>query len=45
VVEVVSDGRQFMRHIRTAKRFGEQIEVISGLNAGEVVVSHLQQVH
>jgi class 3 adenylate cyclase len=33
-----------MRHIRTAKRFGDQLEVISGLNVGEVVVSNLQQV-
>ena len=44
VVQVVSESRQLMRHIRTAKRFGDQLEVISGLNVGEVVVSNLQQV-
>jgi hypothetical protein len=32
-----------MRHIRTAKTFGDQIEVISGLHAGETVITHSQQ--
>ena len=32
-----------MRHIRTAKVFGDQFEVISGLVAGEVVISNPQQ--
>ncbi|MDP1774301.1 MAG: efflux RND transporter periplasmic adaptor subunit [Methylobacter sp.] len=43
VVKVVSEGRQLMRHIRTGKTFGEQIEVISGLHAGETVITHPQQ--
>ena len=43
VVKVVSEGRQLMRHIRTGKTFGEQIEVISGLHAGESVITHPQQ--
>ncbi len=43
VVRVLSEGRQLMRHIRTAKTFGDQIEVISGLHAGETVISNPQQ--
>jgi len=43
VVKVLSEGRQLMRHIRTAKTFGDQIEVISGLQAGETVITHPQQ--
>jgi len=43
VVKVLSEGRQLMRHIRTGKAFGEQIEVISGLHAGETVITHPQQ--
>jgi hypothetical protein len=43
VVKVLSEGRQLMRHIRTAKTFGDQIEVISGLHAGETVISNPQQ--
>ena len=43
VVKVVSEDRQLMRHIRTGKTFGEQIEVISGLHAGESVITHPQQ--
>lgn len=39
VVKVWSDGRQSMRHIRTGKTFGDQIEVISGLRAGEIVMT------
>jgi hypothetical protein len=31
-----------MRHIRTAKAFGDQIEVISGLHAGETIITHPQ---
>jgi len=38
VVKVLSEGRQLMRHIRTAKSFGDRIEVISGLHAGETVI-------
>ncbi len=43
VVKVLSEGRQLMRHIRTGKTFGEQIEVISGLHAGETVITDPQQ--
>lgn len=43
VVKVLSEGRQQMRHIRTGKAFGEQIEVISGLHAGETVITDPQQ--
>lgn len=43
IVKVLSEGQQFMRHIRTAKTFGDQIEVISGLRAGETVITHSQQ--
>jgi len=43
VVKVLSEGRQLMRHIRTGKTFGDQIEVISGLHAGETVITHPQQ--
>ncbi len=39
VVKVLSDGQQSMRHIRTGKTFGDQIEVISGLRAGETVIT------
>ena len=34
-----------MRHIRTAKTFGDQIDVISGLDAGETVIINPQQAH
>jgi RND family efflux transporter MFP subunit len=44
VVKVLSEGRQIMRHIRTTKTFGDQIEVISGLHAGETVITNPQQV-
>ncbi len=43
VVQVLSEGRPVMRHIRTAKTFGDQIEVVSGLHAGETVITHPQQ--
>jgi RND family efflux transporter MFP subunit len=45
VVRVLSDGRQLTRHVRTGKTFGDQIEVISGLHAGETVITHPQQAH
>lgn len=38
VVRVLADGRQSMRHVRTGKTFGDQIEIISGLRAGETVM-------
>lgn len=43
VVRVLSQGRQVMRHIRTAKTYGDQVEVISGLHAGEAVITDPQQ--
>jgi RND family efflux transporter MFP subunit len=43
VVKVLSEGRSLMRHIRTAKTFGDQIEVISGLQGGETVIINTQQ--
>lgn len=43
VVKVWSEGRELMRHIRTGKTFGEKIEVISGLHAGETVIINSQQ--
>jgi len=43
VVKVVADGRQLMRHIRTGKTFGDQVEVISGLHEGETVIAHPEQ--
>jgi RND family efflux transporter MFP subunit len=43
VVRILSDGRQLTRHVRTGKTFGDQIEVISGLHAGETVLTHPQQ--
>jgi RND family efflux transporter MFP subunit len=43
VVKVLTEGRQVMRHIRTAKTFGDQVEVISGLQAGETVIIQPQQ--
>jgi RND family efflux transporter MFP subunit len=43
VVKVLSEGRQLMRHIRTAKIFGDQIEVVSGLHAGEAVITNPEQ--
>ncbi|MDD5274714.1 MAG: efflux RND transporter periplasmic adaptor subunit [Methylovulum sp.] len=44
VVQVLADGKQTMRHIRTAKTFGDQIEVLSGLHAGETVIANPAQV-
>ncbi|MCX7099346.1 MAG: efflux RND transporter periplasmic adaptor subunit [Methylococcales bacterium] len=43
VVTVVAAGKPQMRHIRTAKTFGTQTEVISGLHAGESVLIQPQQ--
>ena len=40
VVKVVAEGRQLMRHIRTGKTFGDQIEAISGLHESETVIAH-----
>ncbi|CAA9891090.1 RND family efflux transporter MFP subunit [Candidatus Methylobacter favarea] len=43
VVKLLSEGRQLMRHIRAGKTFGDQIEVISGLHAGETVITNPQR--
>ena len=43
VVQIWSEGRMQMRHIRTAKTFGDQIELISGLRACETIITHPQQ--
>lgn len=37
-VKVVEDGRVRVRHIRTGAAHGEQVEVLSGLTAGEKLV-------
>lgn len=39
IVRMLSSGRQSMRHIRTGKTFGDRVEVISGLHAGETVIT------
>jgi len=39
IVRVLSNGRQTTRHIRTGKTFGDQVEVISGLRAGETIMA------
>jgi RND family efflux transporter MFP subunit len=44
MVQVLIDGQAQTRHIRTAKKFGEQIEVVSGLHAGETVILQPAQV-
>lgn len=44
VVKVLADGRETMRHIRTAKTFGDRKEVLSGLHAGETVIIESPQV-
>jgi len=44
VVQVLVDGKQTMRHIRTAKMFGDQIEVLSGLHEGETIITNPAQV-
>jgi len=45
IVKVLSEGKQLTRHVRTGKTFGDQVEVISGLHAGETVITHPQQAH
>ena len=37
-VKVITASDVSLRHIRTAKTFGDKVEVISGLRAGETVV-------
>lgn len=43
-VKVVESGRVSLRHVRTAKRFGDDIEIVSGLNAGETVIRNVDEV-
>jgi RND family efflux transporter MFP subunit len=43
IVKVFAEGRQLTRHVRTGKTFGDQVEVISGLHAGETVITHSEQ--
>lgn len=43
IVRVLSDGQQSTRHVRTGKTFGDRIEVISGLRAGETVITDFRQ--
>ena len=43
IVKVFAEGRQLTRHVRTGKTFGDQVEVISGLHAGETVITHPEQ--
>jgi len=43
IVRVLSGGRQSTRHIRTGKTFGGRVEVISGLHAGEIVMTDPRQ--
>lgn len=38
IVRVVKDGRALRRLVRTGPRFGDQVEILSGLQAGESVV-------
>ncbi|MBS0423769.1 MAG: hypothetical protein JSR71_04930 [Proteobacteria bacterium] len=43
IVRVLSNGRQSTHHTRTGKTFGDRVEVISGLHAGEIVMTDPQQ--
>ena len=43
IVRVLLDGRESTRHIRTGKTFGDRIEVLSGLRAGEIVMTGSRQ--
>ena len=38
-VYVVQDGRLLLRQLRLGARSGDRVEVITGLNAGDVVAS------
>ncbi len=44
IVQVLSNGQQSTRHIRTGKTFGDRVEVISGLRAGEIVLTDSRQI-
>ena len=36
-VRLVVDGQVRLRHVRTGKRFGDEVEILSGLNEGDTV--------
>jgi multidrug efflux pump subunit AcrA (membrane-fusion protein) len=38
VVRVLVDGKPVMRHVRIGKTYADQVEVLSGLHAGETVL-------
>jgi multidrug efflux pump subunit AcrA (membrane-fusion protein) len=38
LVTVASDGRAHLRIVRTGRREGEKIEIISGLSVGEQII-------
>jgi len=38
VVKVLVEGKPVMRHVRIGKTYEEQVEVLSGLHAGETVL-------
>jgi multidrug efflux pump subunit AcrA (membrane-fusion protein) len=42
LVDVVLDGQVVRRAVRTGRLFGGDVEVLSGLQVGEVVVVHRQ---
>ncbi len=42
-VHVVAEGRAQLRLVKTGRRLGERIEVISGIEAGEAVITHADQ--
>jgi RND family efflux transporter MFP subunit len=41
-VKVVDGQHLITRHVRTGKRYGEQVEVLSGLHEGETILGTLQ---
>lgn len=43
-VEVVENGRLLTRHIRTGKQYGDNVEVLSGLHAGETILADSERV-
>jgi hypothetical protein len=39
MVFVVADGKAQMRLVKTGKRLGDEVEIISGLSAGEKIAA------
>jgi multidrug efflux pump subunit AcrA (membrane-fusion protein) len=39
MVEVLTEGRPVLRQIKPGRQVGEQVEVLSGLTAGEQIIS------